>query len=1641
MVDEPLDESLLEIDGVPTWLETPVTEVPSTSPPVQSRPQVLPLNELSWEHFERLSLRYVRSRASVIMTQLYGVRGQKQDGIDLYVRLADPARYEVYQCKRLAVFEANDIKNAVGKFLKGKWRDKAKAFRIMTSHPIEDTKIADAIVSAQTQLSKHDIEFEILGKEQISTWLKDQPRIVDDFFSRGWVEAFCGPDTLSTLKKRLNAETVARYRIRLKRFYEILFNRYDPGIPVRTVIGDKELPLKERFVLPEIFGSLTNGNREQKAEALLKSSADVEGKEQKLSPTVAIAGLRTRFGVDRWIGQSQRSVILGGPGSGKSALLRTLAVELLSEEPVFQQATLRWGTMLPVWIPFSFWTNLNTKRDSPISLSACLYVWFKQFDQGEIWPLVEAAIDDERLLLLVDGLDEWTDETAARTTSTLLQTFIQLRNLPAVLVSRPHGFERVSVQGADWQVGQLAPLSGNQQRELISKWLTIHRMRTPENSSQQTGAPQSENDVRERETEEFIRKLERSSDLVQLAEVPLTLLLLLYLHLQNTPLPANRFDAYEHVVKHFIQEHPLARKTAAASTSDASALTHEEIRHALAYIAYIVQTKFPAGVLTVDDIRDSLESFLRDDVEYGLGLSRQEALEVLRAFTNVEEGSLGLLVSQGQSQISFFHRSLQEYMAAIHLARTPLSNQVTTIQANLADARWREVIVGLVFLCQRGEDATVLVDGIDLLETDTVGSLSKEDILAEIAFKDSNLPLARVRTLVSRAFGIIETSFISSQRSRALAHAMSGLHSRKNKSIIQNRLKRWIFSRGLWGPGRIEGLSSWPATDHTWDTLFLELHDEDGAVIRESATVLARLFGSDKGRGNAIASMALRSENPYQRAASVEALAKGWPEHELLNAVLENGRKCNSEEVQVATILSKVHLGKQIDKDFNQLLSLACNRFNTSIQNAWQGEIANVFASGWAGDPRLKRECFKGIHNFRHMELMDHETAQFALIKAFPQDDDVADFIVRELQKQYAFNTSRREVWPLLPLSFRDHTKVVAALDQWASAASYRDVIALHFGSLVGRTPTMKKRLFQAIEEFNPFWAIDSLLNGWGMTDVEVAERLNERAARADAAEFAQHIPAILRDPKAARERLLTLLRDPQSHRIDFLMQGFSRLIDQGDVKEIVQATLDRFSDPRVKANYAGSLILAFPNDPQVKALARENMHSQAAFVGAIVEGAASDEQLRIEVAELITPVSTDLRYQIVLDLPIFADQTFALELLRDWDSERNVEVKTQASIQYHTLIKESGRDIEQATSDLQSVLPSYGPDHQERRQAAGAGLIVLKQLNTIVGKIERIGDTGKQINIAVSDGFRQNQVFVNLLAKNWHYVKSVIGEQWEILTDRTGSGELWERLATVAAEHPELTKDILEKVDSDLTLGRSASVLTLLSRTDPRSERVVSACMSVLAAKENWDHWYDSVEAASDILAGQFRGDPEIEKRIVTIASEDSVPTSVIMSLSLGWRENSLLKQLEFDHDPQDVRASELYTKYAVVSATEMPPIVEADLAWTRHNKYQVTMMTKPLLARLRFDPEAATQCFAHLKTSTNSSVKASFPKLLAATGEMTAERADWCRQELERQRSLRSPEFGYDALSRVPSSVIVCLLESLGEVPSASTGVSTDI
>ncbi len=1496
-------------EAVPTWLELPASDAP-ISPPVITRPQILPLHELSWENFERLCLRYVRSKATVSRCQLYGKRGQAQQGIDLYARFSEPAFYGVYQCKRLKSFQPGDISEAVETFLGGTWSERARAFSICTSHSTESTGVAEAIEAAAQRLEAMDIRFDVLGAEQLSLWLKEQPTIVDDFFSRAWVQAFCGTDALHLVGTRLNSSEVASYRKALHDFYNVLFTRHDPGIPIRPQIGKREAQLRDRFVTPTVYASSRYVPSEKKVSAngmnkTVQDSAEMSGQGTRRDLSGSVDQIKVRVSVDIWLSQSQRSVILGGPGSGKSALLRMLATDLLSDNPELARVAVSWGALLPVWIPFPYWTNLNAKRAAPVSLSQCLEQWFRQFDQPDTWKLVEDALRDDRLLLLVDGLDEWTDETAARTTSQLLQTYVQTRNLAAVLVSRPHGFERVAIQGAEWQVGQLAPLSAELQRVLIGKWLRIQRQSAPSESPDKAATSASvERDI-ERETDIFVRELGESSDLSQLAEIPLTLLLLLYLHLQNSPLPANRFGAYGYVVDHFIREHPLSRRSAATLVDGQGPLSPEEIERALAYIAYVIQTDFPGGTLQEREIRDRLEEFLRDELDLGLGLSSVEARAVLRYFTNLEEGSLGLLVSQGNSSISFFHRSLQEYLAAVHLARHPLADQRKAAASQILDARWREVILALIWLCRRNEDAEQLIDAIERAAVDPITSLSVEDLLGEVCFGEFAISAARSRAVGATVCDRIETSFVESHRSRLLRHVLGGVRSRKTKSLVQERVKRWMFSRGFWGPASIAPLRDWPATEHTWSILFRALHDEQALVVREASVVVAKLFGQSIEKGEEIAKLALRSPSAVQRAACITSLSEGWPESRDLRTAISNGHESASNELKIASIAAALNLKEQTNDDFAELLRLSRDRYSLELDYAWRDDTSVLLCRGWAGDSRLKSACLEASqHHSAHPELMDREIAQHVLVQAFPQDDDVAQFIVKELQTQHPF-LSGRSVWADLAVAFRDNPRVVAALDEWVVKSERWDPIELHDSALVGRTEIMKEKLFEALDKWVPFWAVDSLLRGWGMSDIQVAERLTERVRRRDAAGVAQFIPKIIPDSTQARDRLLALLRDPPSERLDFVMRGFSELRPFPNEGEVIDAALERLrlATPSKREMSVGSVICTFPSDDRVKTLALECLDAYAPPLEAIAEAYAEDDEMRLRVGELITPLPATLRYQIVSNLAFVGDSAFALETLKHWDSERNGEVKTQASIQFHSLLRRLDLERESAIDYLDELLPCYGPDHEERRQAAAAGLIALGHLQIVIDKKEDVGFEGKQVNIPVADGLRPNRVFLDYLGSNWVYIKVALGESLDILKSRIGPEGLWTALAKVAAEHSALAKDLLAHAESDANFSQSASFLMLNARLEPRSETLLHLCFAVLRDRTQRHDWFDSVETSAAILAEHFRGDAEVEKRLLALAQPHYVPVGVVMALSQGWPHSELLRHIDIQRDGPGAR------------------------------------------------------------------------------------------------------------------------------------------
>ena len=544
-----------------TWLPVPsYLLVPSASPdllpPVETRPQLLPVDQLSWENFERLCLRLLEQDsepATAPVVRLYGVQGQAQSGIDMYAsdRLVPGEvplnrRFVALQARRIESLSPAVLESSVHDFLEGNWASVSRRFIYATSASARSTKLASAIKVLASRLIEESIEFVVWDEEAISTRLKEYPRLVDDFFGREWVRCFCGDAAAQSLGPRLDAAQVVSLRQDLARIYRAAFGVADSGQIAFRWAGTPTVVLRDRFVTPDLVSStpqaaslpqpiddLGEVGMDEHAQALLSEAAASNalapdedawflrssGQEQRRPEGPRVS---ERMPADQWIGRQSRQVIVGEPGAGKSTLLRYLVLDLLSDEPRWREVAARWGERLPVWLPFHFFTQrVAGHTGAEASVGETLKAWLEQHDSGHVWPLVEAALNDERLLLVVDGLDEWVSDEAGRYGITALETFADARVVPLLVSTRPFGLDRLTL-GADWTHARIAPLTPAQQRLLASHY--FHASVDTEDGPSAVG-------VIERSVDDFLSQARGASDLRAISRIPLFLVLLVGLHL------------------------------------------------------------------------------------------------------------------------------------------------------------------------------------------------------------------------------------------------------------------------------------------------------------------------------------------------------------------------------------------------------------------------------------------------------------------------------------------------------------------------------------------------------------------------------------------------------------------------------------------------------------------------------------------------------------------------------------------------------------------------------------------------------------------------------------------------------------------------------------------------------------------------------------------------------------------------------------------------------------------------------------------------------------------------------------------------------------------------------------------------------
>ncbi len=1641
-------ESQLDLEELAPWLEAPLSS--KVEPPVETRQQELPLDRLRWEDFERLCVRLVRHEADIEHCQLYGERGQAQDGIDIFARHRGAGSYSVYQCKREEKFGPADIRAAVDKFLHGKWFARASEFVLCLTESGVRTQYAEVIEEQARLLSQHNVLFSPWDRNRISELLKAHPELVHDFFGKEWTRVFCGEEAANALVGRLDASAVQTFRRELGQFYRHVFDRADPGIPVPRKVGSQAIPLEERYVLPDVYahdaadpskqpveGSVAETQSQQRDDRDLAASEALPGSEPRSARSskelsTSLQSFTAREAVEIWLSRAKRSIVVGVPGSGKSSLLRYIVTDLLSESPKMTKLAAKFWGLLPVWVPFAFWTKLITSDDRESSLNECLKRWLEECDQHRLWPLVRAAIEDKRLLLLVDGLDEWTDETAGRIACDRLHVFIELRDLSAIVVTRPYGFTRLPLFGGGWQAGDLASLSDRQRSELCQKWFRLKYLA-------RGGDHDSDNlpELVKHDVDQFLVELSRSSDLSDLSRVPFLLLLLLYLHLEQSVLPTRRFKAFELMIDRLLTEHPASRRIAASVASAPRGLEDNELKRALARVAFDVQDTRADGLISDDDLQEVVRQFLVDD-ELGLGMDSSQARALPSQFTHMAEGTLGLLVRQATKQLSFFHRSFQEYLAAFHLARLTLADQKSFVEKHFASPRWKDVLLSLFSMTRRPDELRLLVE--TMKASTPPESFAVAELRAEAAFGDFDCPADLAKSIAEECFLGIEREPWLPHRERLLDIALQGLHSGKTAELVRQRVRRWVYARNGWQPGWFRAMRRWPADAETQRVLVAGLHDEDPGTQRAAAQTLAEVFRSDQPVGNLLAQFSLKSPRPKLRAAAMEALALGWPEHPYIDSILDHSQRSLSPEVRLANIGIRISRRIQNDSDFDYLLELARRRNDLRVHHSWSGEIANALVNGWSGSQTLKAKCLEAARknfDFRD-ESISEGIATLVLLRGFPHDPDVVKHcthVIANDEHPFIGMFERSKAWMLLREHFQDEPAIVEAIDSWLEKNKV-DTMEVACAALVGHTPKAKQVLIETLAASFPHWSAWGLLEGWGIQDSEVSKALLDmtNGPAKFASQVAHLIPQIISDVTTARARLLDILNDPQCVRHDFVVEGFGSLSDKGDLGELVAACFKAL--PRTEGLHRQSMqhymIAHFRQVREVYDLAAKELSLRDPPIAVCAVAFAGHSQMRTRIAELVQPLPRALRLRIlnkVSNLP--PEDEFSLSIVKDYDVEENDELKTIASVASHTNLRGTA-GAETAVDQLMKGIACYGPDFEERRRAAFAGLLILERLD-LMQDLQEQGGKKDPLSIDLGKWNEPNLPLVRLVAEKWSYLKSVFGDSLPNRISRWYH-DCWSPLCRVAADFPDLKTEILSILDADPKLAVTPHALDFVARVKPNSQLLMDRCFSALAASNT--NFPRASFAAAEILAESFSGDEQVYSKLLQALPVMRNGTSLYarpqltVALCVGWPQSPLIDELynQLLRDPESIHDYAAYFELVLshCPAAELPERLSRHFAASGvvGNPYVSRALVKALSRRLKKDRDATGVLLSTLTESLQSSNKASITRILATANGLSSELADYCASEIRHQMTLDSSELGFDVVSGEIRGVVLSLL-----------------
>ncbi|WP_426413463.1 NACHT domain-containing protein [Bradyrhizobium ganzhouense] len=1614
----------LESDDNPAWLLEPPDNA-EIAPPIDTHAQELPFGGLTWQNFERLCRSLASLDGDVEYCRLYGTAGQEQGGIDIYVRRTSTAKYATWQSKRHKSFGPAKIDAAVKEFLDGPWAGKSDRFVLCVQANLGSADVQDKIEECAAQLRERGVEFQPLDGEQLGLRLKSQATIVSDFFGLAWAERFCGKQAADGLAKRLTPSEFYSLKRKLRSCYISHFASVDPGVLSllnSPTGGKRQFQLSERFIEPDLMlqaevvadevpsapqqtMARTDPSLSERATLPLARKDDSPRKE------------KTRIAAENWIATANHDIVLGVAGAGKSTLLRFIALDMLSETPKFVALRSQHPDFLPVWVSFAFWTKLIAADKDRCSLIDAIESWFRRQDEPDLLALVRKAYDDKRLFLLVDGIDEWDNETAANTAFTLLQSLTERHSIRAIMTGRPHGFRLITGLDGSWRTSEIASFSVDQQVALAKAWFAHLN---PGGESVEEVISKAN-----RQATAFVEELQRNGPMAQLAATPLLLTGLIALKQAHLQLPRNRFLAYDELTKLLLDLHPTARDKAALAGSPRHTLdlpTREMTLAALAYAIHSGQEGASPDSIDIDQAINVVSQCLIQRI----GMSASDANQNARAILTLGEEDIGILVKKSTREVGFFHRVFQEFLSSLHLASLEFEQQIELVGARAADPRWREVILCLLYKLQRPAEVDRLLGIIEGAAGDIATLASRDTLLAEATFGEfKKTPQLAIR-LADKAFDQIELGRWPSVRRALVTQAIEGLSSPILGPKISDKLRQWFprwTSYGL--QETFEVIGRWPDDPGIETVLWRGLHDEYFGAAQAAARTLARCFGGHPEIAERLSRLIADPASISAAAAAIEAFWRGWLQHPSAETIFSAARDSESSLIAIAGIRGLIALGKQCDDDFTRLTEIG-ERDDYTLN----GVFGEALLAGWAGREKLRQFALRETDGERHRYVRRLRPDFGLLINGFPGDPQVAKLVAADFKKEHPHCLFDREDLADLAKHFRGDPVVTPALESWVIKNRPDDAYTLSHAARVAPTRAIKAALLKCVEGNHlAFWAASALLDLWGAADTEVHETLNKVAEQPidKRQDIAHALPLVMSDKERCRELLLEVVECKEDGvRADFALQGLLVLgIDASD-REATDRVLTRGYDKDrfVVQNEVREVISGFYGDERVVGLAKRELERQSGAIATVAKVFAGDATMRKLVLDAAAPLDANMRSAIVESLSTRAiSDPYSRARISAARGEESGDIVIEASISFAQANRDSGQLRQEYLDETVSELDAIGSRMDSRRQAAVAALIVMKRLDLL--------PQPDQFSEIHGIGMHKHREMLRLVAAEWAAVVEGLGGEDEALNVLgVQRGNFFEVFGNDIDSSKGMTKFALSLVEASSN-GLPAPAIRFVERNRPNSGLLRDICLRGLSysGQTNWDT-FSTVLTAGEALGRNFSSDQDLEARLTRDLEADPRHAGTIMALCEGWPKSVALQALRTRLEGQPQLPIPVMLK--LVSVISRPDRLVEVLEWAA-SELQGNLWESPAhwipstIRRLKQDDAACSLMLQTLLDQPSPGVKASFPRLLVRARGLTEELRAWCQSETVDGRNRWVGEVGMDLIAGQQRLVALSLFDIL--------------